>query len=85
MGVKISAPGMDEAMAGTTLHVCNSEPDLEAVLDEVRAEFEQVVKGFNRKSEGVYVMASTLGSLEALMSFLKDSDVPVWQVRSVLT
>jgi translation initiation factor 5B len=81
MGLKISAPGMEEAMAGTTLHVCNEDTELDAVVEDVRAEYEQVVKGFNRKPEGVYVMASTLGSLEALMSFLKDSEVPVWQVK----
>ena len=36
-----------------------------------------MIKSVSTVSRGVYVQASTLGSLEALLSFLKDSKIPV--------
>ena len=83
MGVKICATGLEEAVAGTNI-VCIPDgvgDDQVAILKkEIMSDYEDVVKGFDCQSEGVYVMSSTLGSLEALMSFLKDSKIPVSQV-----
>lgn len=38
---------------------------------------QEALNGFKKSERGVYVQASTLGSLEALMDYLKESDVPV--------
>ena len=81
MGIKICAPGLEQAVAGTSLFICNDEEELEDVKEECNDEFEDMVTDFASHDEGVYVMASTLGSLEALMSFLKQSKIPVFKVN----
>ena len=84
IGVKIAAVGLEEAVAGTKLLVLpnDASPEEEDVAKkEVMKDFESVVKNFQHsKDGGVYVAASTLGSLEALLAFLSDMKVPVGQV-----
>lgn len=40
-------------------------------------DLESLVKRIDKTDHGVYVQASTLGSLEALLQFLKQSNIPV--------
>ena len=40
-------------------------------------ELKQTLSSIKLKEKGVYVQASTLGSLEALLEFLRTSKVPV--------
>jgi translation initiation factor aIF-2/yIF-2 len=78
MGVKICAPGLEEAIAGTELRVVGPDDDLEEIKEEV-GDFESFFGEFEKESEGVYVKASTLGSLEALLCFIKDEmKIPVF-------
>lgn len=44
---------------------------------ELESEIKEVRKRIKLSKEGVVVMASTLGSLEALLNFLKTSKIPV--------
>jgi len=81
MGVKIVANNLSEAVAGTSLFVCGPDDDLEELEEEVMEDFQGIIDGFEKQPEGVYVMASTIGSLEALLSFLKSSKIPVFQVN----
>jgi len=80
LGVKIAAPLLDEALAGTTLLVADDDDDIEDLEEQVQEEFEALVK-IEKEPEGVYVVASTLGSLEALLKFLQDTDIPVFGVN----
>mmetsp|Transcript_38040 Transcript_38040/g.117369 ORF Transcript_38040/g.117369 Transcript_38040/m.117369 type:complete len:1173 (+) Transcript_38040:54-3572(+) len=80
MGVKICAPGLDEAVAGTELVVVGPDDDIEELKEEVDSGFESILSEFQKQPEGVYVKASTLGSLEALLSFLQDMKIPVFDV-----
>lgn len=45
--------------------------------EEVAKELKSALSHIKLTSEGVYVQASTLGSLEALLEFLKTSKIPV--------
>lgn len=45
--------------------------------EEVTKELKKALSGIKLSERGVYVQASTLGSLEALLEFLKASKIPV--------
>lgn len=45
--------------------------------DELIRELKQTLSCIKLEEKGVYVQASTLGSLEALLEFLRTSKVPV--------
>jgi translation initiation factor IF-2 len=49
----------------------------EILTDEINAQVTQALKAFRMKPVGVYVQASTLGSLEALLDFLQNEKIPV--------
>jgi len=76
-GVKISAPGLEQAVAGSTMLVCGPDDDLEAMKREVMKDLDALRSRFEVQKVGVFVQASTLGSLEALLEFLKTSKIPV--------
>ena len=73
-GVKISAPELDNAVAGMPLQSCSSE-DVEKVKDEIQKEMAEVI--IETDDEGIVVKADTLGSLEALVNMLKEKDIPI--------
>jgi len=80
MGVKICAPGLEQAVAGTELLVVGPDDDIEELKEEVEDSFSSILADFQKQPEGVYVKASTLGSLEALLSFLNDMKIPVFDM-----
>eukprot|EP01135_Chromosphaera_perkinsii_P006975 Nk52_evm1s642 gene=Nk52_evmTU1s642 len=79
-GVKISAKHLEHVVAGTQLYVVENEDETEYFKDLVEADLERALNAIKTADHGVHVQASTLGSLEALMSFLKDSKIPVASV-----
>eukprot|EP00736_Rhodelphis_marinus_P007143 Rmarinus@m.11831 len=76
-GVKIAAQGLENAVAGSSLLVRKAEDNLEAMKAEVMSDLTHIQNSVDRSGQGVYVQASTLGSLEALLEFLKQMQVPV--------
>jgi translation initiation factor 5B len=48
---------------------------------ELESELEAVKKRTKLSKQGVVVVASTLGSLEALLNFLKSSKIPVCYIN----
>ncbi|WP_049969581.1 translation initiation factor IF-2 [Haladaptatus cibarius] len=73
-GVKIAAPDLDDAMAGAPVRVVRDR-EIEDVIEEVEAELAEVE--VSTAEEGVVVKADTLGSLEAMVSTLKEEEIPV--------
>lgn len=80
LGVKISAPGLEGAIAGSRLMVVGPDDDEEDIEDEVESDLTNLLSRVEKSGRGVTVQASTLGSLEALLDFLKDMKIPVANV-----
>lgn len=77
LGVKIAANDLDNAIAGSRLLVVGPEDDEEDLEEEVMSDIENLLSKVSKTGRGVSVQASTLGSLEALLEFLKVSKIPV--------
>ncbi|KAI1498642.1 hypothetical protein F5X99DRAFT_392577 [Biscogniauxia marginata] len=80
MGVKISAPGLEGAIAGSRLLVVGPDDDEDDLEEELEADLNKLFSRVTTTGRGVSVQASTLGSLEALLDFLKDCKIPVANV-----
>jgi len=76
-GIKITAQGLEHAIAGTSLHVVGPDDDIEAMKESAMEDMESVLSRIDKSGEGVYVQTSTLGSLEALLEFLKTPAVNI--------
>ncbi|PHU14505.1 hypothetical protein BC332_15710 [Capsicum chinense] len=76
-GIKISAQGLEHAIAGTSLYVVGPDDDVEDIKEAAMEDMRSVMSRIDRSGEGVYVQASTLGSLEALLEFLKTDEVRI--------
>jgi translation initiation factor 5B len=75
-GVKISAPLLDEAMAGTPIYACKNTPeDIDDKKSQVLKEIDTVF--IETQKSGVIVKADSLGSLEALVTLLKEERIPI--------
>ena len=81
MGVKIAADGLDHAVAGSRLLVVGEDDDEEDLEEEVMSDLENLLSRVAKSRRGVSVQASTLGSLEALLEFLRVSKIPVGYVN----
>ena len=77
LGVKIAAEGLEHAIAGSRLLVAGPEDDVEDLEEEVMSDIENLLGRISKTGRGVSVQASTLGSLEALLEFLRVSKIPV--------
>lgn len=77
LGVKIAANDLEHAIAGSRLMVVGPDDDEEDIEEEVMSDLENLLSKVSRDQRGVSVQASTLGSLEALLEFLRVSKIPV--------
>lgn len=77
LGVKIAANDLEHAIAGSRLLVVGPEDDEEDLEEEVMSDIYYLSGKVDKTGRGVSVQASTLGSLEALLEFLKVSKIPV--------
>lgn len=80
-GVKVLAKGLEKALAGLPLFVAHKEDEIDLLKHEAELQLSRALTSIKKKSEGVYVQASTLGSLEALLEFLKTQKIPYSNVN----
>ena len=77
MGVKVVAPDLEKAIAGSRLLVVGDDDDEEELMEDVMSDLQTLENSLDKSGKGVSVQASTLGSLEALLEFLRVSKIPV--------
>ncbi|CAN3358518.1 eukaryotic translation initiation factor 5B [Diutina catenulata] len=80
LGVKIAANDLEKAVAGSRLLVVGPDDDEEEMMEEVMDDLTGLLDMVDTSGRGVVVQASTLGSLEALLDFLKDMKIPVMSI-----
>ena len=76
IGVKIVAPDIGKAIAGTPLLVIEAEDDPEDVKEDCQSDISGIQKALAVDAKGVIVHASTLGAMEALLHFLRHECKP---------
>lgn len=76
LGLKIVAPDLERVISGSKVLKVEVGKEEEA-KHALQEELNLVIKGIKTQALGVHVQASTLGSLEALASFLEKERVPV--------
>ena len=82
MGIKISAPHLEHAIAGSELFRCQNEEEIQEAIDHIEGDLVDILEKYvDKTKEGVCVQASTIGSLEALLEFLYQSKIPVAAVN----
>jgi translation initiation factor 5B len=74
-GLKIVASGLIGVVAGSPVHVANDEKSLQESTNKIREELAEF--RFTSEGDGVVVKADALGSLEALVKYLQDLNIPI--------
>ncbi len=72
-GVKIVAVGLKEVVSGMPIFVINNNE--KELREKIQEEVDEVV--IETDNNGIVLKADTLGSLEALISILKDKQIPI--------
>jgi len=73
-GIKIAAPRIDEALAGSQVYVV-AKGEEEKAVRELEKERETIA--LSRKEPGVVVKTDTIGALEAMVKILQQNSVPI--------
>ncbi len=72
-GVKIAAPALEKALAGSQVRAA---PDnINEVSAQIKSEIDAV--RIETESNGIFIKADTIGSLEALVNELKKENIPI--------
>lgn len=80
-GVKITGKDLDKTVAGLPLFVAKNHNEIESLKSEVTNLLNQTISSVHTSERGVYVQASTLGSLEALLDYLTSFSIPYFGVK----
>ncbi|WP_425594797.1 translation initiation factor IF-2 [Saccharolobus caldissimus] len=74
-GVKISAPNLEDALAGSPIYVVDDESKIEQYKKQVEEEIKEV--RFYNDINGIIVKADSLGTLEAIINALQREGIPI--------
>jgi len=89
-GVRIQAPNLENALAGSKILVVgrelkkdNREQEINRLLDQVDGEMETLAYDYiDPTGVGVFLQANTLGAMEALLEIVKkECDIPISGIR----
>ncbi len=72
-GIKISAPGLEDAIAGSSVYAIRNNE--EEIKEKIMQDIQEIT--IDTEETGVIVKADTLGSLEAIIGFLKEHNIPI--------
>ncbi|WP_338599926.1 translation initiation factor IF-2 [Sulfolobus tengchongensis] len=74
-GVKVSAPNLEEALAGSPIYVIEDESKIEQYKKQIEEEIKEV--RFYNDIDGIVLKADSLGTLEALVNALQREGIPI--------
>lgn len=74
-GLKIASPELEGVLPGSTLYVVSGQDDVERFTQMLESEMESVF--VDTSADGVILKSDTIGSLEAIMTMLKQAQVPI--------
>ncbi|PVU76250.1 translation initiation factor IF-2 [Acidianus hospitalis] len=74
-GVKISAPNLEEALAGSPLYVAENESKIDEYKKLIEEELSKI--RFAKDVKGIVVKADSLGVLESIVTALEKRGIPV--------
>ncbi|GBN90702.1 Eukaryotic translation initiation factor 5B [Araneus ventricosus] len=80
-GVKLTGKDFDKTIAGMPLFVAKNQAEIEHLKSEATELLNQTVSNIRTSERGVFVLASTLGSLEALLDYLASASIPYVGVK----
>jgi translation initiation factor 5B len=78
-GIKISAPDLDNVIAGSPIIAVRTEQEVDNAKELVQMEVEEVE--FSKSIDGVIVKADTLGSLEAMIKLLTQEGISIMKAE----
>jgi translation initiation factor 5B len=74
-GLKISAPHLDDAVSGGAIYIANTKKQIKVAQEQIEQELSTLQ--IATSDEGILVRTDTLGSLEALISLMKEKGIPI--------
>jgi len=80
-GVKISAPDLDDVVAGSVIRTAKTMKEAEELLEEIKKEISDVE--IERKQEGLILKADTIGSLEALIKIFEKYPIRIAAIGDI--
>ncbi|CAF3572941.1 unnamed protein product [Rotaria sordida] len=75
-GIRILATDLEKSMVGLPLFVARQTDEIDYFKNEIETILKTILNSMQLKEKGVYVQASTLGSLEGFLQLLKTSHIP---------
>ncbi|MCO6042009.1 translation initiation factor IF-2 [Thermococcus alcaliphilus] len=74
-GIKIAAPNLEEALAGSPVIAARTEEEIKRAKREILEQIKSII--ISTDKVGVIVKADTIGSLEALSKELQEKNIPI--------
>jgi translation initiation factor 5B len=74
-GVKVTAPNLENVLAGSEFEEIESDEDIVQFKARIRKEYEDIA--ISTEEEGIVLKTDTVGSLEALINELRTSDISI--------